>query len=148
MAENLTQPDVGRRADIIRRRLQGQSLRRIAADIGITFQSVAGHLASEEAREIMAGVRASVIPELVIDMQENAPRIIDELAEIAIGTKEAKNGQVAAATAYLKFAGLEERIVNVVEGGLDITARVGELTPDELDAEIARLERGSDRPPE
>lgn len=94
----------------------------------------------------MAGVRASVVPELVADMQESAPRIIDELRRIASGTKEAKNGQVAAATAYLKFAGLEERIVTVVEGGLDLD--VGEMSPDKLDEEIAKLERGSDRPPE
>ena len=94
----------------------------------------------------MAGVRASVVPELVADMQESAPRIIDELRRIASGTQEAKNGQVAAATAYLKFAGLEERIVTVVEGGLDLD--VGEMSPDKLDEEIAKLERGSDRPPE
>ena len=129
-----------RRAQIVSLRASGMSVRAIGDALGIAHPAVVRHLQHPDAKAAIQRIGAGILDELREDMRTRAPEMADQLAAIALGTVVADPHQVAAARAYLGFAGLAER--QEVEVTATVTATVSspaELSDEALEARLMEL---------
>lgn len=136
----------GTKLQCVQFRIKGWGVRRIARHLGVDPSVVCRHLQHPDAAAAISAATAGTLDEVRKDFELWAPEVAAKLRDIAIGRVKPNKDQVAAGRALLAFAGLAEATKVEVTGTMGLS--VEDLGPDELDAELAKLERASDRPTE
>jgi len=121
--------------EVTRLRIDGLSCRKIAAELGMTFQNVALHLAKPHVRAVLNSVAGDTIGMAKERLLQRVPDLIDTELSIALGEADATPQQVRALQNALDRAGLAATKKTEVSGTLTTQ------TPDmaAIEAERARL---------
>jgi len=136
---HVTEALTARRAQVIKLRATGMSVRAVGEALGITHVAVVRHLQHPDARAAIQRIGAGILDELREDMRTRAPEMADQLAAIALGDVSADPHQVTAARAYLSFAGLAERQEIEVSGTTTVVTSAADLSDDAVEARLVEL---------
>jgi len=103
-------------------RIDGLSCRKIAAELGMTFQNVALHLAKPHVRAALNAVAGDTLEMAKERLLQRVPDLIDTELDIALGVSEATPQQVKALQNALDRAGLAATKKTEVSGTLTTKA--------------------------
>lgn len=107
--------------EVARLRIDGLSYRKIAAQLGMTFQNVAFHLAKPHVRAALNAVAGDTLEMARERLLQRVPDLIDTELSIALGEADATPQQVRALQNALDRAGMAATKKTEVSGGMKIT---------------------------
>jgi len=132
------------RAACLELRLQGMSTGAIARKLNVNKSNVSRHLQHPESQAVLLEALNEALQDCTDKLRLRMPEVTDMLYAVAMGKIEPKRSQVDAIKLHATLAGMTTENSRVeVRGSLSVE----QLTPDEVDAEIAKLERQGEPSP-